>query len=606
MFCLSKSSQNKKAFTLIESIISIAIFVIFAFGIYGSIQYIYKVVYSSRLQILETAILNEQMEIVRNMDFFDVGIVSSTPVGILTRNSIITRNGINFLITRSIRNIDDPADGTIDAGSDTSPNDYKLVFLEASCLDCPQTSVLSISSYVADSFPETTNNSGALFVNVKDSNNVAVQGANVHVLSNDPSISINMNDTTDNNGILKIYDLKACYRCYEITISKDGFTSDQTYSSVSLGGATPTSDNEHVTVEVGQVTNSAFQIDIPSAMTIKTLDDECQPVANVAFNIVGGGIIANIPDTYYYQNNLTSNSSGEYDLNNLHWGDYFFTLSNNNFVGSIPNLPKNIWANSSQSVSIIVAPQTTRSMSVLVTDGGLPVSDAKVTLNSGGNVYTKYTGLGYFKQDEWLGLGSNEMYETVHSYWYKSNTEYDITNLPYGLKLTSTAPNLYENSGYLESSTFDFGEDVDYRKIDWIADLPSSTTIKFQIATSNSSTPQFWQYVGYDGTSDTYYDVNHQDINSMHNGQRYLRYKVYFISDDVDPIFGYSRYTPTLAEVDIFYVKSCSLPGQVYFDTIPQSSNNTITIEANGYETQTLSNITIDSIMTTTTILNFL
>ena len=603
---LSKFKKNKKGFSLLEAVISIGIFIIFAFGIYGSIQYIYKVIYSSRIQIIETALLNEQMEIIRNMDFNDVGIVSSVPLGILNRNVTVTRNDIDFLITRSIRNMDDPADGLIELGTDSNPNDYKLVFLEAQCVNCAQQRSLSISSYVADSFPESTTNSGALFVNVTDSNFNPVQGAEVHIVSNDPSIDIDMVDTTDNNGQLKIYSITSCYKCYEITVSKTGYLSDRTTSSSEFVSSAPV--NEHATVYTEDVTDTFFQIDLASQVNIQTLNEECMPVGNVSLGVNGGGLLATAEDVYRLDTIIQTNGSGVGTLNNLHWGDYNFTVNNYNYLGAIPAQPLIILANSTKNQSIIVAPSTARSLSILITDTSQnPISDAKVTLTSGSNDYIVYTGLGYVPQTDWSGGDSHEFYSGNDGYWSSYHTEYNGLEIPIGLRLTEVEPDLYENSGFLESSTFDFTSiDVDYVKLAWQFDQPTSTTIKFQIATSNSSTPNFWEYLGPDGTAGTYYDLTSQDINSLHDGQRYLRYKLYLDSVDVDPVTGYSRYTPTVSEVDIFYVKSCSLPGQAYFGTIPESTNNTITIEAVGYETLNLTGVDIGDNVTTSTELSAL
>jgi len=606
MLSLSKIAKNKKAFSLLEAVISIAIFIIFAFGIYGSIQYIYKVIYSSRIQIIETALLNEQMEIIRNMDFNDVGVVSSAPVGILTRNSYVTRNDIDFVITRSIRNVDDSADGLIELGTDSNPNDYKLVFLEARCVDCSQQKSVSISSYVADSFPESTTNSGALFVNVTDSNFNPVQGAEVHIVSNEPSIDIDMIDTTDNNGQLKIYSITSCYKCYEITVSKTGYLSDRTTSSSEFVSSAPV--NEHATVYTEDVTDTFFQIDLASQVNIQTLNEECMPVGNVSLGVNGGGLLATAEDVYRLDTIIQTNGSGVGTLNNLHWGDYNFTVNNYNYLGAIPAQPLIILANSTQNQSIIVAPSTVRSLSILITDTSQnPISDAKVTLTSGSDDYIVYTGLGYFFQNDWSGLQSHEFYDSNFGYWLANNVEYNVVDNPLGLRLEKIAEGLYENSGYLESATFDFGSvDVDYINLNWQVDQPSSTSIKFQIATSNSSTPSFWEYLGPDGSNSSYYDSTTQDINTVHDDNRYLRYKVYFDSVDVDPVSGYSRYTPTVSEVDIFYVKICSLPGQAYFGTVPESTNNTITIEATGYETVNLTGVEIGDNVTTSTELNAL
>ncbi|MFA7314571.1 MAG: prepilin-type N-terminal cleavage/methylation domain-containing protein [Candidatus Magasanikbacteria bacterium] len=603
---LSIFLKNKKAFSLLEAIISIAIFAIFASAIYTGIQYVYKVIYISRVQIIETDILNEQIEIIRNMDFLDIGIVSSTPVGILTRNTLITRDKIDFLIIRSIRNIDDPSDGTIDTGTDVNANDYRLVFLEVQCTSCIQANPLTFSTYVSDSFPEDTSNSGALFVNVKDSNNNPVQGATVHVYSNDPEININMDDTTDNDGILRIYNLQTCYKCYEITVTKNNLTTDKTYAISDFASSTPI--NEHITINAQQVSNSYFQIDTPTQVVLKTLDVNCIPVTGVDFGISGGGLIASDVDVPYFQDNFTTDVNGEYNFTNLHWGDYAFTVNNYNYIGSVPAQPINILANSSKNINLMVASSTTSSFSMLVLDGDtqLPISNAKVTLTSGVTSSVNYTGFGFIQQNDWSGLSSHQFYDVSHGFWSNSNTEYDTTNHPFGIKLTLIGTNLYATSGNLESATFDFGStDVSYTKIDWQPnsqpDLTGVDPVLFQIATSATSTPDHWDYLGPDGSPNTYYSLTNQNMNSVHNGQRYLRYKVYLHSDDYDVVLGGSRYTPTISEVNIFYVKSCSAPGQVYFDNIPVSTGNTITIEADGYEIKNITDVTIDSNITTTT-----
>ncbi|MFA7314574.1 MAG: prepilin-type N-terminal cleavage/methylation domain-containing protein [Candidatus Magasanikbacteria bacterium] len=572
--------KNKKAFTLIETIISIVVFVIFVFGIYGGIQFVYKVIYSSRTQVIEMSILNEQMEIIRNLDFLDVGIVSSTPAGVLTRNSTIYRNGVNYQVTRSIRNIDDPADGTIELGTDTSANDYKYVYLEVTCVDCQQRSALSIYTYVSSYFPQDTSNSGAIFVNVKDSHEQNLVGVNVHVVSDDPSIKIDMVDTTDNNGMLKIYDVEPCFQCYKITVSTTGYTSDKTVSSTEYGISIP--KKYHITVNSKTVSSANFQIDKPAQINLTTVNTACEPVGNVSFSVAGGGIVATTPDRYNYENTISTNSSGEISLTDLHWGEYNFSnVSGHNFVGIIPARPINILAGSSQVVNIVIANSTTKSLLATVRNSNtlLPIPNARVTLTSGIQNFEDYTGVGYFGQENWTNK------ETIiydgGGFWSVDNIDkLDNGDNTYALRLAEEAPYVYKSSGVLESATFDFGSaTVDYLKLDWRADQPTSTTIKFQIATSDTATPEIWNFVGPDGTDTTYFDASDKDIPIAHDGERYLRYKLYLNSSD-------ANYSPIIYGVYILYVKSCSLPGQVYFSSIPNENSNSLRITADGYIAQ--------------------
>ena len=174
---------NKKGFGLLEVMIAVAIFVVFAVGIYSGIQYVFKVVYQSRLRILESSILNEQIEIIRNLSFYDVGIINGSPAGVLTKTETIRRNDIDFLITRTIRNIDDPFDGTIDGEpKDLVPADYKMVQIDVICSHCSQQEPLSVITYVSPKLLEGDPTHGALFKSF-DADARPVQGASVQVVA---------------------------------------------------------------------------------------------------------------------------------------------------------------------------------------------------------------------------------------------------------------------------------------------------------------------------------------------------------------------------------------------------------------------------------------
>ena len=64
-----KNKNFPGGFSLIEVMMGVAIFSLFMVGIYSGTQYVFKVVYNSRLHIIETGILNEQLEIIRNLPF---------------------------------------------------------------------------------------------------------------------------------------------------------------------------------------------------------------------------------------------------------------------------------------------------------------------------------------------------------------------------------------------------------------------------------------------------------------------------------------------------------------------------------------------------------
>ncbi len=106
----------------------------------------------------------------------------------------------------------------------------------------------------------------------------------------------------------------------------------------------------------------------------------------------------------------------------------------------------------------------------------------------------------------------------------------------------------YADYGILESSTYDTGSsEVTYNWIAWTGTAPENTSIRFQLASSNSQSGP-WSYVGPDGTNTSYYTVGAKEfINySNHLNHRYIRYKLFLASQ--------AEFTvPILEEITISY-----------------------------------------------------
>ncbi|MDD5547771.1 MAG: LamG domain-containing protein [Candidatus Pacebacteria bacterium] len=111
-------------------------------------------------------------------------------------------------------------------------------------------------------------------------------------------------------------------------------------------------------------------------------------------------------------------------------------------------------------------------------------------------------------------------------------------------------------TGYLESSTFDTERTggVAFNSIMYQGTLPSGTTVRFQFATSNSSTGP-WNFEGYDGTDSTYYPSSGSalvDIPTLFTvkncyNYRYFRYKIFLSTNAA------RNQTPTVTDVTVNY-----------------------------------------------------
>lgn len=87
-------------------------------------------------------------------------------------------------------------------------------------------------------------------------------------------------------------------------------------------------------------------------------------------------------------------------------------------------------------------------------------------------------------------------------------------------------------SGYLDSSTYDtqVPEGAGYNAIMWKGQLPATSRVQFQFATSNSSSGP-WNFLGPDGLPTSYYEPSGPDIPirispAYHNNMRYFRYRI--------------------------------------------------------------------------------
>ena len=575
-----KKFFSVRGFTLIEIVVAIAIFLIFSAGIYSTLSMVFKIVYQSRLKILETAVLSEQLEIARNLPYDSVGILNGVPAGVLLHTQTIVRDGATFTVLTTVRNIDDVYDGTLGGTpNDTAPADYKHVEVSAICNNCLQQTPTTLSTIVSPKNLEGASQNGALFIHVFDANGLPISQANVHIINSAVVPNIIIDDVTDNNGDLKIIDAPTGTLSYHLTVSKSGYSSDSTVTS-SASNPNPLKPPANVVSQT--ITEISFSIDKVSNLVVSSVNQACDSVTGPTVNLRGNKIIGVNPDVYKTSKNF-SLSSGSYNLDNLEWDTYHISVSGTAYdlAGSVPMLPLKLNPNVNQSLSLILKNHTTNSLLVKVKDAGtgLPLSDAVVRLYNGGFDDSVQTDLGYMRQTDWSNGGGQVNFLDETKYFSDDgNLE---NSFPAGdLKLKKTG-NTYALSGQLESSTFDLGGNVTLRNLisEPISQSPQSGTnpIRFQLAATSTLNAIYWNFVGPDGTANSYYTSTNTLISSDLSNKRYLRYKVFLSTAD-------NRYTPQLSEIDITYTNSCTPPGQVSWAGL-SAGTYTLDVSHSGYST---------------------
>lgn len=578
-----KIIKNKKinlvlGFTLVETLVAVSIFVVVSVGIYSGFVSILKIMNTIRTKEIMTNIADEQFEIVRNLSYQDVGTVSGIPSGILPQSVEITKDNKTFNVNFTIRNFDDPFDGTFPI--DTSPADMKMVNVAISCSSCDSSiAPVSFTTKVAPKNLETASTNGALVVKVFDASGLPVSGANINIINTSVTPNINLNDQTDISGMLTIVDAPPSVSGYRITASKNGYSTERTYPPG--GGTNPNPIKPDVTVVIGQISQISFTIDQTSTINISTLNNQCVATPSFDFSMLGSKLIGTGPDVFKYSQSLVTNSLGNLTLPDIEWDTYNISGADTAYdiIGTNPLLSLGINPNVDQNMQIITAPKNGRRLLVVIRDQstGLPVTDATVTLTVPSSYSKSFvTNQGFLNQTDWQGGdGQDEFLDSTK--YLSSDGNIDYNSSPGDLSLNKVFGN-YTASGYLTSSTFDTGSTGNFKQVIWNSITQpieaGSNSVRVQIATNTDKTT--WNFTGPDGTSSTYYTSSNQNIDSSHNSDRYLRYRLYLSTLD-------SLFTPAISDISVTYNSSCIPPGQVSFSALA-SGEYTISIDKDGYQ----------------------
>ncbi len=576
--------SRNRGFGFIEVLVGTAVFAVVSVALYQSYTGLLVLVNHSRVKTIASALANEQFEIIRNLPYADVGIVNGVPAGKLPRFQTLTRSGISFQSTTTIRNVDNPFDGEIGSTTapDLSPADYRFVAIEIGCATCRDFIPLVYSTQIAPKSLETLSTNGALFVKVFDANGDAVSGARVQVTNPNALPPVAIDEVTNSQGQLQLVDVPPGANQYRVVVSKSGYTTDQTYPLGDAGNPNPLKPD--VTVALQQVTSASFIIDHAGEFNFSTARDTCEPVPSVPLTLSGTRLIGTSPDVLKYSAALTTNGAGVKAVSGLEGDTYSISLTGGADVlkGSIPALPLILTPGAVQNVQLILEPFDPRHLLVLVKDGGsgLPVSDALVRLEIGAYDDTLTTDRGFVQQTDWAG-GGGQGTSTDQTKFFTSdgNIEYDAVPGEVSLKQIFGS---YEVLGELVSSTFDLGSQSNFYQILWNpGDQPvesGADSVRFQIATNNDMST--WNFKGPDGTAGTYYTLSDQNISAVHSGDRYLRYKIVLSTAS-------TTFTPLVSDVSIAFSSVCVPPGQVLFSGIPQTGQASLSVTKVGYQPYT-------------------
>ncbi|MBN1632605.1 MAG: T9SS type A sorting domain-containing protein [Ignavibacteria bacterium] len=171
-------------------------------------------------------------------------------------------------------------------------------------------------------------------------------------------------------------------------------------------------------------------------------------------------------------------------------------------------------------------------------------------------------GLGFYNNKIYGGGESGILYSSINGTNWQiesdlGNSNYEIESIEVyhgrlyvGINDTSGTGKVFVSAsvpaGNLVSLKHDFIDTIKSGVINWNALIPDLiTSIKFQIRTAQTESGlDSTAFTGPDGTSQTFYETTGQVLSSVHSGDIWMQYKVYFNTND-------SALMPVLQDVTI-------------------------------------------------------
>lgn len=391
-------NRSKEGFTLIETVTSLGVLLMFFTAITVIFQLSTNLVGEARVRMIAASLASERLEQVRNLSIEEVGTVGGIPSGVLPQTASVELNGQTFNVATTVVYIDDPFDGQ--APTDLLPYDYKRVKVSVSW----QGAFASINPVVmfTDVVPngiETVEGGGTLMISVNNSSGEAVANAQVSIVNNEVTPNIDLVINTNNQGKVLLPGAPACNNCYQIQVTKPGYTNDRTYSSSEV--ANPL--KPHYSVLEADLTSTTFAIDPISTITFVTTGSRANnfpPFTGVQFLLEGTKIIGY--DTLdqpvlKYSKQLVSAAGGRVTVTNLDSDTYSVTIPNPSSVdlsGSYPVSPFSLSPGSNVTFTLATEASTANNLLVIgTTASGQLIATASATIKAGVYIATKSAGL---------------------------------------------------------------------------------------------------------------------------------------------------------------------------------------------------------------------
>ncbi|MFC1644923.1 prepilin-type N-terminal cleavage/methylation domain-containing protein [Patescibacteria group bacterium] len=424
--------KRKKGFTLVEILVVLSIFSLVTVSFYRIFSSGTQLIIESKKKLAAANLAIERMEIVRSLDYSLIGTDGGVPDGDLVPDEYVDVGAYSFHVYTDIIYVDDSDDGTEGGDpNDTEPNDYKNVTIRVYWSGESEREKVEISSRFAPDGTEAAIIGGTLMLSVIDIDGAAVAGADVTIINNSTTPTVNLPTQTDLVGSVILPSSPVSDQGYEITVSKTNYETASTYPPYPDTAYYPV--DVHASVVEDMITESVIVVSQLSDINMQFQDAYGNPIGDVDFDLIGGRVMGINVDTsilYNYSESLTSDVDGLKSIADISPGQYIITLNepgytlwkNNSGTGNESN--ETILAQGEiLAEDIIILDDTLDSYFVKIVDDltGNPVEDASVevvnsVLGYSETILTDQYGFAFFPGDELVPLVNGETYDVTVSH----------------------------------------------------------------------------------------------------------------------------------------------------------------------------------------------
>ena len=375
--------------TLLDTLVGASLLLVVFLGLFGAFQLVFELVQVAKSRTGAVVLAQERMEYIRSLPYSDVGVVGGIPQGNLEPEESETLNGLSYTRRTFVQYTDAPEDGSGGADENGITADYKTVKVTIEWEFRDDTRSFSIVSNIVPPGVESIAGGGTLRITVLDALGAPVPSAQVSLVNNDTAPAVSLSTFTNTSGVVNFPGAPAA-NSYEVSVSKSGYSSAQTYS-VSAENVNP--NPGHLTVVENVTTSSSFAIDTTSSLTVRSFEyGSTTPITNVTFAVQGQktiGTDTNENPLYKYDTTLNTGAGGSVTTSSLEWDNYTISIDDvaegYDIGESCAPQPIALSPGESETVDIYLAPNTTHSLLVDVKNSdGVLLSGATVRLYRSG------------------------------------------------------------------------------------------------------------------------------------------------------------------------------------------------------------------------------